>query len=80
MIGTRFTDPVVYTEEAGFNLVILTEVTEGHSSAMSIGSFDSSKSKGTPVLDSGPRHDSIAQHRFTDCRVPILDFLGRSES
>ena len=62
-------------KETGFNLVILTEVTEGHGSAMSIGSLDSSKCKGTLVRDSGPArlgwirgpgHDSIAQHRVTD--------------
>ena len=35
------------TKETEFNLVILTEVAEGHGSAMSIGSFDSSKCKGT---------------------------------
>ena len=52
--------------------MILTEVAEGHGSAMSVGSFDSSKWKGTPVLDSGPRHDSMAQHRVTDCGIPIL--------
>ena len=59
--------------------MILTEVTEGHGSALSIGSFDSSKYKGTPVLDSGPRHDSNGQHRFTDCGIPILDFREERE-
>ena len=49
-----------------FNLLMFIEVAEGHGSAMSIGRFDSSKCKGTPVLDSGLRHDSIAQHRVTD--------------
>ena len=73
---------LLMAKETGFNLVILTEVAEGHGSAMSIGSFDSSKCKGTPVLDSGPRHDSIAQHRVTDCGIPIAGFRfwGKRES
>ena len=65
-------------KETGFNLVILTEVAQGHGSAISISSFDSYKCKSTLVRDSGPaglgwarslRHDSIAQHTITDCEV-----------
>ena len=59
VIGTRIVNPIDLTKETGFNLVILTEVAKGQGSAMSIGSFDSSKCKGIPILDSGPRHDSI---------------------
>ena len=62
VIGTGIANPMGLAKETGFNLVILTEVAEGHSSAMSIGSFDSSKCKGTLVLDSGLRHDSIEYH------------------
>ena len=62
VIGTRIANPMGLAKETGFNLVILTEVAKGHGSAMSIGSLDSSKCKGTLVLDSGPRHDSIEYH------------------
>ena len=82
VIGTGIANSMGLAKETGFNLVILTEVAEGHGSAMSIGSFGSSKCKGTLVLDSGPRHDSIAQHRFTDCGIPIAGFRfwGKRES
>ena len=79
VIGTGIANPMDLAKETGFNLLILTQVAEGHSSAMSIGSFDSSKCKGTAVLDSGPRHDSITQHRVTDCKIPILGLGGVRE-
>ena len=62
VIGTGIANPMGLAKETEFKLVMFTEVAEGHGSAMSIGSLDSSKCKGTPVLDSGPRHDSIEYH------------------
>ena len=58
VIGTGIANPMGLAKKIEFNLVMFTGVAEGHGSAMSIGSFDSSKCKGTPVLDSGPRHVS----------------------
>ena len=58
-IGTRIASLVGLAKETGFNLVMFTAVAEGHGSAVSIGGLDCSKCKGTPVLDSGPTHDSI---------------------
>ena len=62
VISTRLANPMGLAKEAGFILVMFTEVAEGHGSAMSIGCLDSSKCKGTTVLDSGPRHVSIEYH------------------
>ena len=61
VIGTGIANPMVLAKETGFNLVMFTEVAEGHGSAMSIGSLDSSKCEGTPVLDSGPRHGTMGK-------------------
>ena len=35
--------------------MVITQITQGHGSAMSIGSFNSSQCKGTLVRDPGPR-------------------------
>ena len=88
VIGTGIASPMGFAKEVRFNLVMFTEVAEGHGSAMSIGSFDSSQCKSTLVRDSGPaglgwvrgpRHDSIAQHRVTGCGIPILGWERERE-
>ena len=60
LIGTGIANRMGLAITIEFNLVMLTEVAEGHGSAMGIGSLDSSKCKGTPVRGSGLRHGLIA--------------------
>ena len=62
VIGTGIANPMGLAKETEFNLVMFTEVAEGHGSAMSISSMNSSKCEGTPVRDLGPRNDSIEYH------------------
>ena len=79
VISTRLANPMGLGKEAGFILVMFTEVTEVHGSAMSIGSLDSSKCKNTPVRKFGPAglgcgpHDSIVQHRVTDSGFEVRE-------
>ena len=47
------------TIKTEFNFVMLADVAEGHGSAMSIDSLESSKCKGTPVRGSGSKHGLI---------------------
>ena len=45
---------MVHTEESRSRFVVITWITQGHGSAIGIGSFDSSQCKGTLVRDPGP--------------------------
>ena len=65
IIGTGIANPMGPTIKIEFNIVMLTKVAEGHGSAMSIGSLDSSKCKGTPVRGSSPGHGLILYHEGT---------------
>ena len=63
VLGTGIAYPMGPVKETGFNLVIFTKVAEGHGSAMSMCSLDSSKCKGTPVRCSSLGHGLIAYHK-----------------
>ena len=76
VIGTGITNPMGLAIKIEFNLVMFTEVAEGHGSAMSIGSLDSSKCKGTPVRGSNPRHGVISYHEGTGYGLEERDRVG----
>ena len=55
VVGAESAYPIGHAEKGRGRLVVITQITQGHGSAMGIGSFDSSQCKGTLVRDPDPR-------------------------